>query len=167
VKFDEKCLEINLGRLEEDAAGQPNLMRQAGEALAKARKRVKETKQERKVAAAMLHSNVRSSPETYGVEGRVTEKVLDDIDALDEGLADLDKKIIELEYEEDVLDAFVKACGSRDRQLEVEAKLHGQMYFSKPDMSSSPRQLKAAAEAIMTAASDTAAKPKPRAKRNY
>lgn len=136
---DEDLLEINLDRLEDDSRGHPRLTYKYGKALAEARKAVKEAKNSMKLWAAIKKREIRADPSNYGVE-KVT---VDAVKTVVEEMPDyqrMELEIIDLEFDEDQLDAFMKGAASRDRQIEVLAKLHGQTYWSKPDTSGKEKE---------------------------
>ena len=127
-------LEVRLEHLEEDCAGQSQLMREWGFHKAKAIRAVKDLKKELKLKAAHVGRDVRTNPAEFGLE-KATEKAVEEVCLLDADYQDLQDQLIQAEYEEDLLGAFVDAIKDRRDQLRNEVILFGQMYFSKPDTS--------------------------------
>lgn len=131
-------LDIDLNRLEDEARVQPQRMYVWGTKLAEARKRAKEEKNRAELIHATLDKQVRSDPATFGIE-KITEAAVKAAILEQNDYQNVLDSRIQAEYEEDILDAFVKALASRDRQIETLAKLHGQMYWSKPDVDERPK----------------------------
>lgn len=125
-------LAIDLNRLEECCQEQPQLMFLWGTQLAEARKAVKSAKNKVKLRAAKLDSEIRANPTDFGFE-RPTEKAVEYTITKDTEYQEELKDLIQLEYEEDVLDIFFKTLIDRRGELENLTKLFGQMYWSKPN----------------------------------
>lgn len=129
---DEDSLSIHKDRLDDDAEHQPKLMFRWGTELAAARRASKEAKARLKVVVAEVDRSVRASPGRYGLD-KITEAAVTNIVVLSREHAVATQALIEAEYQEDMVDAYVKALNDRKGEIEVMSRLHGQMYWSKPD----------------------------------
>jgi hypothetical protein len=158
-KPDERVLDISLDKLEEDCQRQPQLLFIWGTKLAQVKKDAKVAKNNLKMTAAKLDKEIRADPDSKGLE-KITEKAVE-LCILDQPeYQDAQAILLEAEYEEDVLQAFVSALYDKSGELEKLIKLHGQMYWSKPDTSGSPKSNDAARTAQMQATAKTVGKKK-------
>lgn len=131
-------LAINLNRLEDECKDQPQLMFTWGQELAKARRVSKAAKNRMKLAEVAADKAAREDPfATMGI-AKTTEPAIKAYVAGDEEYRQCQQDLIDSEYEEDVLAAFVESLRDRREQLGNEVKLHGQMYWSKPDTNAAP-----------------------------
>lgn len=140
---DEKddLLKIDLARLEENCAEQTTLMRQWGDMLALARKKVTDTDNALKVTRAELRKKITQKPDAYGL---VKDRV-DDIEGAIIVHAEYRKgveAVTQAEYEKDLIKSMVDALNDRRTDLENLVLLHGQMYFAKPNTSGEPKKPK-------------------------
>ena len=133
-RLTEDLLVVSLDHLEENCAGQSQLMRQWGFEKAKAIRKVKDLKRLLKLRNAEIGREVRNNPGEFGLD-RGTDKAIEEISLLDADYQNLQDQVIQAEYEEDLLSAFVESIRDRKDQLRNEVLLFGQMYFSKPNTS--------------------------------
>lgn len=138
-KPDPDLLTIRRNNLDRDCQGHPKLAFEWGENLAGAIKRVKELKNQLKVIAAEIERRVRLQPNKFLLD-RVTEKALETITFLDKDYQEVQERLVEAEYEENILQAFVYALMDRKESLKSMTALHGQQYWSKPLQSSKEEQ---------------------------
>jgi hypothetical protein len=124
-------LKINLYRLEKEAAGQAQLMRDWGQKWADAEKALKMLKNALKVARAEIAKAVRTNPANYGVN-KLTEGSIEEVLTLNSILRKQENELVEAEYERDIIKAMVVAIHERGEMISNEVKLHGQQYWSKP-----------------------------------
>jgi hypothetical protein len=141
--LDENLLTIDLNNLEEDCAEQPKLMAQWSKCLADARKEVKDAKNALKLAAAELSLKIRRSPEDFGID-KATEAAVEAVILTNRDYQIHQENLVGAEYNEDVLDGFVKAIVDRKSELQNETQLHGQTYWSKPHVSTRQQDREAA-----------------------
>ncbi len=132
AKPDKNVLEIRLDHLEEDAALQPQLMFEWGTLLAKARKATKEAKNRMKLVEAKAKQMIRADPEAFSVS-KLTEGALEEVLLQRSDYQAAYAEHVQAEYEEDVLDLFVKSIQDRKEQIGNEVKLFVGMYYAKPD----------------------------------
>jgi len=126
-------LTINLNHLERACQKQPQLLQKWGSNKAELTKKRKNKENELKIKKAEKCREIRRNPRAFGLD-KVTEKALDDICLLDLTIQKIIRDLHELEYEEDMSDIMVKSLQDRRTQLENLVKLHGQMYWSKPNV---------------------------------
>ena len=164
---DKAALEIHLNKLEVDCQELPQQIYHWGVELAKASKRVKELKNSLKLNYADTASHIRRNPAAYGLD-KITEGAIDQCVLRDSTYQHIQNQVIEAEYDEDVLEAFVKG-GLADKKSELEnmVKLHGQMYWSKPvthEQPPSPQRreetMRQSAKGIKSEVKDKLKKPK-------
>jgi chromosome segregation ATPase len=134
MAIDATMLDIHLNHLEDDASELPKFLFEAGTELANARRKTKEAKNALKVLEAELDRQVRADPEKYGLE-KITEPGIKAVILDSDDYKVAQTAVLDAEHAEDLLDIMVKALGSKKDMIEVEARLHGQMYWSKPDLS--------------------------------
>lgn len=134
-KPNKDLLKINLNRLEEECAGQSQLMAEWGEILADAKRKSKDLRKALKLLTAQISLNVRRDPAEFGL-ARATDDSVKEVVTTQDEVQNLQDQVIQAEYEEEILDSFVWSIVDRKAQLENLVKLHGQMYWSKPDTSS-------------------------------
>lgn len=127
-------LTIDLTRLEENCAEQTVLMRQWGDKLAVARRKVSMEEAKLKVVKSEMANKMRQRPDAYGLT-KDTDKVIDDAVQASREWQAQNLAIIEAEYQRDLIKSMVDALNDRRTELENCVKLHGQMYFAKPDTS--------------------------------
>lgn len=133
---DEKdaILDIDLSRLEDDCREQSKLLRQWGYKLAKAKRVLNDAEKKLKVTKAEVARAVRSRPEAHGVNSTTIDNVNDAVMVNKEYKAVWDEQI-EAQYQVDMIQSMVNALHDRRTELENIVKLHGQMYWSKPNTS--------------------------------
>ena len=128
---DEELLVIHENALEKDCQALPRRTFQWGQKLAQARRRVKEVKNSLKLIFAEIAMDIRNNHLDYGLE-KVTEGGIEQTVLLQPSYQSLQSRLVEAEFEEDVLDAFLKSLQDHKKELENMVQLHGQMYWSKP-----------------------------------
>lgn len=128
----EETLDLDLNRLEEACQKQPRMMFHWGKDLALAKKKSKEAKNALKLCFAEASKSIRVAPGMYGLE-KVTDASVEATVLTLEGYQKAQQNLVDTEYEEDVLDAFVKALTDRRGEIGSLVQLHGAMYWAKPD----------------------------------
>jgi hypothetical protein len=126
-------LTIHADRLDEDCDSNPKLAFEWGEALAEARKNTSLAKNNLKLIAAELDNDIRSNPAKFDLE-KATDKAVEACVLTQICYQNAQQELIDAEYEEAVLQAFVFAVSDRKQQITNRANLHGQQYWSKPNM---------------------------------
>jgi anthranilate phosphoribosyltransferase len=134
MKCPENVLEIHLDRLEEECQSLPKLLFLWGDKLAQAKRDARNAKNYLKLLAANMAKEIRENPKDFGLE-KITEAALEQTVLVQEQYAQALADHSEAEHEEDVLLAFVIALKEKGEQIGNMTKLHGQMYWSKPDTS--------------------------------
>jgi hypothetical protein len=147
-------LAISLNNLEENCQSNPQLTFVWGTELAKAKRRVKDLKSLYKVACAELEKRIRQQPQAYDLD-KVTDKAVEAVITTDNECRNRLDEQQQAEYEEDILKVFMEAVSDRREELGNLTKLHGQMYWCKPDVSVP----EADRVATMKAASEKVSKP--------
>lgn len=136
---NDDLLAIRQDHLDEDAAGHPRLMFLWGKAFAVAKMKAKQAKNAHKVLEAELDRDIRLCPADYRIE-KLTEAAVKACIYTHPSYARTWNELVEAEYEEDILDQFIKALHTRGEQIGNEVKLHGQQYWSKPPVTQGTRQ---------------------------
>lgn len=128
---DESFLRIDLNRLEQQWAEQPELYRDWAKMLAEAKKELRELENEEKVVEAKASKAVRRNPSKYDIE-KGTEPEIKAAITLHPKVLAIKQKIIDAHYTVDQLEGMVKALDHRKKALENEVILHGQSYYATP-----------------------------------
>ena len=129
--FDKALFDLDPNKLEIDWILQPKLMREATDRRASVIYDIGEKKAEIEVKHAELKYDVRTNPETWGLE-KVTEGAIQDCLADHEELLELNSELRKLEHQKELLKGLIDSLGDRKSALENLVKLHGQDYFSVP-----------------------------------
>lgn len=133
-------LTVHLDRLEDDAKEQPQLMYDWGLELAKAKKKTKQCEKRVKLAKVAADKEAREDPlGTMGLD-KTTEPAVKAYVEGNEEVVQCEQDVIDAEYEQDILYAFVESLRDRREEIGNLTKLHGQMYWSKPDGVSQPTE---------------------------
>jgi hypothetical protein len=149
---DKSLLDWSESKLEEACRSQAGLVFTWGVELARAQREVKHLKGRRDLAKADVAGRVREDPERYGASSRgATDSLIDAACAQDSDYQAVMKDLHDAEYEEAVLDAFMRALRDRGEQLSNDVKLYGQKYWAKPDTSASEEVTQKVREQTMAA----------------
>lgn len=127
-----ELLDISLDNLETTAAKLPQALFLWGTELAGLRRDVKLQKNKVTILKATLDNQIRSSPQSYALE-KITEKGVESCVLSHPEYQEAQKALTDLEYDEDVLQEFVRALSAVKSEITDLATLHGQMYWSKAD----------------------------------
>ena len=120
---------------------QPSLARKYGKLLAYWTLRMEKAKEQYEVVAAKLDKQIRESPATFGISGKVTETVIANAVKLSAEYRAAYKEYLDVRYEYMVVkEAGMRAIDHKKAALENLVKLHGQQYFAGPNV---PRDLDA------------------------
>lgn len=125
-------LEIDEYDLEKEWTKQPKLFfRWAGEAAA-ARLAVDEAKAALEIVRAEIDSEVRSDPEGHGIDGKVTEKMVEAVVVQSAVCILAVRKSQKAKHRYDIVSALVSALEQRKSALEYLVRLRLSDYFSEP-----------------------------------
>lgn len=124
LKIDETALDI-------ECLDQAILMMRYSKELARAEKRVSNIKEELSVERAELDKDIRSNPDTFGIE-KITESAINNCIILQDDYKAIQKKLIDAQYEAKMIKGAVDAVQQRKDMLQELVKLHGQRYFAGP-----------------------------------
>jgi hypothetical protein len=119
---------------------QPSLVLKYHQIQAASRKKVDQLSDELDVLKAQLDREIRSKPESFGIDVKVTEAVVQNTILLDEGYKDLKQDLIDANYEHRMATGAVSAVEHRKPALENLVRLLGQQYYAGPVV---PRDLSA------------------------
>jgi hypothetical protein len=89
-------------------------------------------REEADVLEANMTNRIRRHPAKYGMEDRVTEGGIKAAVTANEEVRTLAGKIIDKQYELDLVQSAVRAMEHRKQALEELVQLHGQQYFAGP-----------------------------------
>lgn len=132
-------LKIDLARLEDCCSNQHIMLRQWGDKLALARKKVTDLENAAKVCKAELGKKIRQRYEAYGLVKGTEAEIESAILTQPEYKAAVEL-VTQAEYEKDLIKSMVDALHDRRTELENLVQLHGQMYFAKPNTSGQPKK---------------------------
>lgn len=134
----EKDITISSDELDLDCLEQPSLMLKYTKHLAEMKRQVDEAKEALSITKAEVDRKIREHPESYGIEGKVTEGAITSALLTEDDYQKASKKYIDANYEANMAEGAVKAFEQRKNMLEALIRLHGQQYFAGPSV---PRDL--------------------------
>ncbi len=132
----EQDLAIDETALDIEWLGQPQLMLKYTGLQASARRSVDKTKEKLNVVKAGLDKTIRSDLIASG--DKMTETIILNTIIIHKDYKKVVKKLINVQYEYEMVKGAVQACDQRKTTLENLVKLHGQQYFAGPKV---PRDL--------------------------
>lgn len=147
----EEELQIDMYALETEWVDQPRRFFKYAEALAEAKHDLDKAKEALEVKKANLDQAIRQAPESYGLGGKVTEAGIGNAIILDETYGKLRNRVHEASHLVELLGAAVRAFDQRKCALENLVRLHGQQYFSAPEVTEVSQETR---ESIKTAERD-------------
>jgi hypothetical protein len=106
-------LKIDRDNLDEEWLRQPELYMKINMALAEARQYLDELKEMREVKALKLGKKVRQDPEAYGIEGRATDKAVNEIVDTDKNILAANEEVRQAKFEVDVLYGVLNSADHR------------------------------------------------------
>ena len=125
-------LEIDEHNLEGEWTKQPKLFwRWAGEA-ANARHEVDKMKAALEIARTEIDLEVRSGPEKFGIEGKLTENVVKAIVVQSSVYISAERKVLKAKHRHDIVSALVSALEQRKSALENLVRLYLSSYYAEP-----------------------------------
>lgn len=131
-RFMESILEIDEFNLEKEWTRQPKLFFEWAKTAADARLAMDEAKAAVEVAKAEADSEVRANPQRYGIDGKMTERMVEAAVVQMDTYVEALKKYGEARNRYEVLSALVSALEQRKTALENLVKLHLASYYSEP-----------------------------------
>lgn len=153
----ESITAIDENALDEEWVNHPTKFHKYALRLANAKTMLAESKASLDVVEAEISLRVRKNPLKYGMDGKITEAVINATVLLNPKYQEALTEVTNAKHKVDILQAAVDALEHKKRALENLVTLHGQSYFA------SPRVSKEAGEA-MKSEMDTAVKRKVRSK---
>lgn len=131
VTIDEKALDVEWLK-------QASLTFRYSKLAAEVRKKLDLKKEELELLKADLDRAIRTNPEGFGIEVKITEAVVNATILKQPEYQQLNQEVIELKFEYEVATAAVKAIDAKKMALENLVKLFAQNYFAGP---ATPRDL--------------------------
>jgi hypothetical protein len=131
VKINEDALDI-------ECLEQPNLMRKYSIHLEKMILKRDQQKELLDLIKADLDLDIRTNPDKYVGDIKVTESVVAGAILRDKKYQKANQDYLEAKYEAGVAKGVIEAIYARKSMLEILVKLHGQNYFAGPSV---PRDL--------------------------
>jgi hypothetical protein len=125
LRIDEEMLEF-------EWQDQPVKMMKYCAVLADALKAFDFAKENLDIEKANLDKAIRTSPADYGIEGKLTETLVDNTITLQATYQAANHAYIEAKYEAEMAKGAVRSMDQRKDALENFVKLHGQSYFAGP-----------------------------------
>jgi len=131
--MDKDSFEIDQNRLNWECVRQPKLYLKYAEELAEAKQALEEAKTALEVIKADLSLSIRKDPDTYGLD-KITEAVVSSTITLQQKCIEQNQEVIDKKYDVDMLQSAVITLDHRKRMIESLVTLHGQNYFSSPNI---------------------------------
>ena len=131
-------VEIDPENLDREWVRQASLFGRYCELLADAHRQLDLKKEKLVMVDAKLGLEIRTNPNKYGLD-KVTEAGVNSILVLQEEHKELEKELIDLRYDVEVLTGAVRSLDQKKSALENLVRLHGQNYFAGPEV---PHNLK-------------------------
>jgi len=125
-------LEIDEYNLEQEWSRQPKLFFEWAKKAADSRLKMDEAKTAVEITRAEVDSEVRANPARFGIEGRITEKVVEAAVCQSSRYAGAVRKLGVAKHRYDVLSALVSALEQRKSALENLVRLYLSNYYSEP-----------------------------------
>ncbi len=125
-------LEIDEYNLEKEWTKQPKLFFRWACEAANARQEVDEAKAALEITRAEVDSEVRADPEGYGIDGKVTEKMVEVVVIQSAVCIAAVRKSQKAKHQYDVVSALVSALEQRKSALEYLVRLRLSDYYSEP-----------------------------------
>lgn len=126
-------LAIDLDALEQEWLMQPKLFMKYSEAASIARRELDEAKETADYTKAELDLTIRKNPERFHLS-KITENSIEATIITTPEYIESHKEYIEAQYKYSLLMGAVKAFDQRKDALENLVRLHGQSYFSTPEL---------------------------------
>jgi len=128
----ESVVEIDENNLDREWTRQPSLYFRWARRAADARFKMDEAKAAVDVTRAEVDSEVRAEPEKFGIDGKVTEKMVEAAVMQHVRTVRVVKQLAQAKYEYEVLSALVGALDQRKSALENLVRLHLSSYYAEP-----------------------------------
>jgi len=123
---------IDIYNLHRENQINPSLIEKYGKKWAKARRKKKAADKNMKVVYAQKEKEVRSNPEEYDIEGKVTEAAIKTAVSLSTEYEKAYKEYLDACEQEDLMDVGRDTVGDRRAALGEETKLFLAGYYSDP-----------------------------------
>lgn len=127
-------VKIDMFHLDKEWAKQSELMMMYGEECAKIRREVQKEQERLDVLRASLSSDVRNTPEKYGI-AKITESVVENAVVKDTKYQAQMEVLRNIEYEYELLKSAVISLHQKKAALENIVRLQGMSYYSEPTIS--------------------------------
>jgi hypothetical protein len=126
--------DLHLDRDELDIDWEAHPMRSFGYSLAvaEAKRVLDDLKREHRLLVAETYLDVKKNPEDYDLPDKPTVDQVKSAAESDEQCEDMYRKVINAQYELNVLQGALKALDDKKSAMENLVRLHGQSYFSTP-----------------------------------
>jgi len=132
AKPTESILEIDEYNLEREWTKQPKLFFRWAREAANARHVMDEIKAALEIVRAEVDSEVRSDPEGHGIDGKVTEKMVEAAVVQSSIYITAVRKLQKVKHRYDIVSALVLALEQRKSALEYLVRLRLSDYYSEP-----------------------------------
>lgn len=132
-KANTSVLDIDKYCLDEEWVDQPAIYAKYARKLANARKDLDEAKATYDVIKASVSQQVYTAPEKFNIQ-KVTENKVQCVVTLQKECRDAHQAVIDSKHAVDIMTAMVTALDHRKSALERLVTLHGQDYFSSPQV---------------------------------
>lgn len=148
-------IKINPDQLDVEWVRQPELTHEYNRLLAEARAETDRAKANMDLVEAGLRADIRSNPDDYKLDGRVTENAIHETVVENRKYRDALDAYNEAKRQQDLMLAAVKAMDAKKDALENLVRLFGQSYFAAPRI---PHDLPQLVDQIRSAKTDRANK---------
>lgn len=130
----ERDLYIDESSLDVEWLNQPLLMLRYTRERAKAEREVARLKRKLRITAATLDKDVRTNPGDFKITVKLTETVVLNAVLCDEEYEEVEKELMEANYELSMIEGAVESIKQRKDALQDLVRLFGQQYFAGPAM---------------------------------
>jgi hypothetical protein len=125
-------LSIDKYNLEDEWCNQPYLVFKWGVAVAEAEADLERAKNNLEVAKANLDSEIRKHPGNYGINGKVTETVIERVIITDKGIKNLQSEVVEAKRRYTIIMYASRGIDHKKYSLEYNTKLYLNSYYVEP-----------------------------------
>lgn len=133
----ENDVKIEQDALDVECLQQPHLMLRYARVVADAERTLSEAKRNLDLQRAQLDTNIRTTPEDYGI-AKITESAINAVIIQSPEYKEAEETVFQAQYELKIARGAVDAIQQKKDMLEALIRLHGQQYFAGPKV---PRDL--------------------------
>lgn len=126
--------------LDIEAVYQPRLARMYSDKLADAKTEVEYAKARLKFVSAKVYRDIQQHPSKYAIDGRVTEKSIENAINVNSKQRKAERNLIEAKKKVYELEGIYEQVKERLYSIQILTKLHGQAYYSVPRITAKEKE---------------------------